>query len=299
MTIDRARVFALACSRSRVRARVFALSHSRYALRASLVRQVMRCGCAKDGKTAGACTDLGQKVLNLANNQVLKIDRELKAPSPPFNGPCQQLPQVFLDSGTADSGANFDELWDAAMGSPCASDPNLEWMGRDCRDSFIPGKGAEGDPSVQDRSDPSRSCSLECATLYLKVAELCPRVYQLLRLDQLKPICPELASVMIEPLPGGPVPIDGSVAPVTTAGVPAPAVAPVIPAVAVAPVPVAEVPAVAPVAVAEVPAVVAVPPTGPVVVAVAPQPAPSASSALSVSAVSVLVCVCSWMAALL
>lgn len=145
----------------------------------------MRCGCAEGGKYAGPCVDQGQKVLELSQAQVMKIDKELQAPSPKFNGECQQLPQVFLDSGTADSGANFDELWDAAMNSPCATDPNLEWMGRDCRDSFIPGKGAEADPATQDRSDPNKPCTIECATLYLKIAELCPRVYQLLRLDQL------------------------------------------------------------------------------------------------------------------
>ena len=145
----------------------------------------MRCGCAAGGKTSGPCIDQGLEVLKLQNSEVLKIDKELQAPSPAFNGECQQLPQVFLDSGTADSGASFDELWDIAMNSPCAYDPNLEWMGRDCRDSFIPGMGAEGDPSTQDRSDPNKPCTIECATLYLKIAELCPRVYQLLRLDQL------------------------------------------------------------------------------------------------------------------
>ena len=246
--------------------------------------RVMRCGCAAGGSYAGPCVDDGNEVLGLPAQEVLKIDKELQAPSPPFNGNCQQLPQVFLDSGTADSGANFDELWDAAMNSPCATDPNLEWMGRDCRDSFIPGKGAEGDPAVQDRSDPNKPCTLECATLYLKIAELCPRVYQLLRLDQLAPICPELQSVTVQPLAGAPVPIDGSY---VVAGAPAPAV--VVPA----PVPIAEVPVVAPIPM-PVPVPTVLPPQ--VVVTVAPAPAPAQAPSSSAMAAHIVACISSWMA---
>jgi hypothetical protein len=264
----------------------------------------------------GPCLDDGQEVLGLAQSEVAKIDKELQAPSPKFNGACQQLPQVFLDSGTADSGANFDELWDVAMNSPCATDPNLEWMGRDCRDSFIPGKvccpvfhvarcmslarcfrhllylltyvfkGMEGVSDTQDRSDPNQPCTLECATLYLKIAELCPRVYQLLRLNELAPICPELQSVTIEPLAGGPVPIDGSY---TVAQAPAVAQVPTVAVEAPAPI-VAVVPAPLPVEIPPpVPAIidVQVPTPAPVeipaqqvVVAVAPAPSSGTGPAL-------------------
>jgi hypothetical protein len=241
--------------------------------------KVMRCGCAKDGSYTGPCLDDGLEVLGLDKKAVVQMDNELSKPSPPLStgDTCQQLPQVFIDSGTGDSGASFDELWDAAMNSPCATDPNLEWMGRDCRDSFIPGMGAEGFTGTQDRSDPNKPCTLECATLYLKIAELCPRVYQLLRLNELAPICPELRSVQIQPLPGAPVPIDGSyVAPQAPVVTPeAPVVTPEAPVVTPeTPVVTPEIPAAAPLATVPEPEPVIIAPEAAIPPVVVPLAAP-------------------------
>ncbi len=227
--------------------------------------KVMRCGCAVGTSYVGPCYDLGQEVLGLKKADVERLAKEMQeaSPAPTPVEQCQTIPRVFLDSGTGDSGANFDELYDAAMNSACNQE-EFEWRARDCRDSFIPGKGAEGFTGVQDRSVPY--CTIECESLFLKIAENCPRVYELLNLGQFSDLCPSLKTVQIATRPVG-------VAPVVEPIVVEPPAAVVI-AEPPAPVVIAEPPA--PVVIAEPPAPVVFEP--PVVVVAAPPPSPAAAA---------------------
>lgn len=237
--------------------------------------KVMRCGCAVGTKYSGPCYDLGQEVLGLSKGDVERLAKEMqtKSPAPTPVEQCQTVPRSFLDSGTGDSGANFDELYDAAMNSACNQE-ELEWRARDCRDSFIPGMGAEGFTEVQDRSVPY--CTIECETLFLNISTNCPRVYELLNLGQFSDLCPALKTVAIPARPVGvaPAAVD-SLPPVVV-----PETQPVVPTPEVAVPPVVDTVAPSPeVTVVEPPVVVAVAPEPPVVAAVAPEP--QASSAVS------------------
>lgn len=233
--------------------------------------KVMRCGCAVGTKYVGPCYDLGQEVLGLTKGDVERLAKEMqtKSPAPTPVEQCQTVPRAFLDSGTGDSGANFDELYDAAMNSACNQE-ELEWRARDCRDSFIPGMGAEGFTEVQDRSVPY--CTIECETLFLNISTNCPRVYELLNLGQFSDLCPALKTVSIPVRPVGVAP-----AAVESLPVAVPEMQPMVPEVQPA-VPTPEV-AVPPVvaAVEPTPEVTVVEP--PVVAAVAPEP--QASSAVT------------------
>ena len=157
--------------------------------------------------------------------------------------------------GTADTGANFDEVYDAAINSNC-NQTELEWRARDCRDALIPAY-----QEVQDRSTPF--CPLECEVLFVNISVNCPRVYQLLKLDQFADICPGLSTFV--QLPQEPT---------------VPAVMETLPEVVLpaAPTPVVpEVVSVVPEVVSVVPDVVAVPETAPApiptIVPEAPPPA--------------------------
>lgn len=221
--------------------------------------KVMRCGCAVGTSYVGACYDLGQEVLGLGKSDVERLAKEMQAqsPAPTPIEQCQTIPQVFLDSGTGDSGANFDELYDAAMNSACNQE-ELEWRARDCRDSFIPGKGAEGFSEVQDRSVPY--CTIECETLFLNISTNCPRVYELLNLSQFADLCPALRTVQI----AGAAPSVEAIPPVLEGIPPTAEVSPVevmLPTLAQAP--------------QFVPEVAAMPQAPVMVEAVAPEPQPS------------------------
>jgi len=233
--------------------------------------KVMRCGCAVGTKYVGPCFDLGQEVLGLPKADVERLAKEMqtKSPAPTPAEQCQTIPRVFLDSGTGDSGANFDELYDAAMNSAC-SEPDFEWRARDCRDSFIPGKGAEGFTGVQDRANPY--CTLECESLFLEISISCPRVYELLNLGQFADLCPGLRTVQI-PTTTTPVAVAPGVEEILAAVPDVAASLPVVPNPDIA-VPPA-------VAVVEPPAGIAVvePPAVAVPVAVAPEAQPSSAAA--------------------
>lgn len=229
----------------------------------------MKCGCVKGGGYSGPCYDLGLKVSELPPREVEQIAAEMSrdSPAPIATDQCQQLPQQFIDStlalyiclcvmiwsshhvflslstgGTADTGANFDEVYDAAVNSQC-NQTELEWRARDCRDALIPAY-----QQVQDRSTPY--CPLECEVLFLNVSTNCPRVYELLKLGQFADICPGLKTVQVSEPTGAPVVPEALVPSVVEAVVPAaPAVEPVVADVAPtpdSPTTVAAVPEVAP-----------------------------------------------------
>ena len=161
---------------------------------------------------------------------------------------------MLCAGGTADTGANFDEVYDAAINSNC-NQTELEWRARDCRDALIPVY-----QEVQDRSTPF--CPLECEVLFINVSVNCPRVYQLLKLDQFADICPGLRTFV--DLPQEPT------VPAVTETLPEvvlPAPTPVVPEVA----------AVVPEVAAVVPEVVVVPETAPAPIpAVVPDTPPPA-----------------------
>ena len=228
----------------------------------------MECGCVKGTTYSGTCLDLGQKVKELSPAETERLAKEMstKAPAPTPADQCQTVPMQFLESGTGDSGADFDQLYDAAVNSKC-NQTELEWRARDCRDALIPCQGAEGCTELQDRSTPT--CPLECEVLFLNVSTNCPEVYQMLKLSQFADICPGLKTVQLADLATPPM----AAAVPDVAPVSVPEVVAVIPEV-VPPVPeVVVVPAVVP-EVAPVPQVVTVPE-----VILAQAPAPTAGAA--------------------
>lgn len=213
----------------------------------------MVCGCVKGTTYSGACLDLGQKVKELSPAETERLAKEMstKAPAPTPADQCQTIPMQFLESGTGDSGADFDQLYDAAVNSKC-NQTELEWRARDCRDALIPCQGAEGCTELQDRSTPT--CPLECEVLFLNVSTNCPEVYQMLKLSQFADICPGLKTVQLADLATPPM----------AAAVPE-----------VSPVPAPEIPVVVPEVAPPVPEVVLVPPVPEVVVPeVVPEGAP-------------------------
>ena len=119
---------------------------------------------------------------------------------------------MLVAGGTADTGADFDLLYNAAVNSAC-NQTELEWRARDCRDALVPPY-----QELQDRSAPY--CPLECETLFLNVSKNCPMVYQLLKLSQFQDICPSLKTVQLAPMPASVSPM--TAAPVPTIPVPTP-----------------------------------------------------------------------------
>lgn len=157
---------------------------------------------------------------------------------------------MLVAGGTADTGADFDLLYNAAVNSAC-NQTELEWRARDCRDALVPPY-----QELQDRSAPY--CPLECETLFLNVSKNCPMVYQLLKLSQFQDICPSLKTVQLAPMPASVSPM--TAAPVPTIPVPTPQM-PTGPVPDTIPLPAAE-PEIAPLP-ASGPASVPLPATGP------------------------------------
>lgn len=60
--------------------------------------KVMVCGCVKDGAFSGPCYDGPSKVQEMEPAQAEKIARDMSTPTAPFDGQCQTMPEVFLES---------------------------------------------------------------------------------------------------------------------------------------------------------------------------------------------------------
>ena len=58
----------------------------------------MVCGCVKGGSFAGPCMDGSTQVKEMSASEAEQIAKQMTSDTPPYDGKCEVIPEVFLTS---------------------------------------------------------------------------------------------------------------------------------------------------------------------------------------------------------